>query len=138
MPTPTATSAPQQAIPTKIPPTATTPPKVSDTSGPKVGGANAAPNPTLTTSPVTISATISDGSGVASATVYYGTSKGGYQSAGQMSPGGGGAYSLTIGPLTPAGTYSFRILAVDSLGNSNCSTGNLDACPGGSFGVNIP
>jgi hypothetical protein len=87
---------------------------------------------------VTISATISDGSGVASATVYYKTGKGGYQSAGNMKSSGGNQYFLNIGALTPAGTYNFRILAADSLGNVNCSTGALDSCPGGSFVVNIP
>ncbi len=57
---------------------------------------------------------------------------------GKMKSGGGNNYFLNIGTLTPAGTYTFRILAEDALGNANCSTGNLDACPGGSFVVNIP
>jgi hypothetical protein len=87
---------------------------------------------------VTISATISDSSGVAKALVYYKTGKGGYQKAGKMKSGGGNNYFLNIGTLTPAGTYTFRILAEDNLGNANCSTGNLDACPGGTFSVNIP
>lgn len=126
-PTPTFTS---------IPPTATYTP-LPDTSGPQVSSAIASPNPTLTTSTVTISATISDPAGVASATLYYKTGKGAYVEAGQMKPGGGG-YTLTIGPLTPAGTYDFRILAVDSLGNPNCSAAELNACPGGTFVVNIP
>jgi len=138
IPSPKDTPIPTKVVLPTAQPTATNPPPPKDTSGPKVSGANADPNPTLTTFPVTISATISDGSGVASATLYIKTGKGAYQSAGQMSPGGGGVYSLAIGPLTPAGTYGFRILAVDSLDNSNCSTGNLDACPGGSFVVNIP
>jgi len=137
-PTPTYTPTPTQPVPTKAQPTATTPPKAADTKGPKVSGASASPNPALTTSPVTISATISDSSGVASATVYYKSGKGGYQSAGNMKSGGGNNYFLNIGTLTPAGTYTFRILAKDNLGNANCSTGNLDACPGGSFVVNIP
>jgi hypothetical protein len=140
IPTPSPTTSPPTPIP-PIPPTATEPPPPpppKDTSGPKVSGANASPNPALTTSPVTISATISDGSGVASATVYYKTGKGGYQSAGNMKSGGGNQYFLNIGALTPAGTYTFRILATDSLGNANCSSGGLDACPGGSFVVNIP
>jgi hypothetical protein len=107
--------------------------------GPKVRGVNADPNPTLTTFPVTISATISDESGIAWAKLYFKTGKGAYQVAGSMSSNGGGIYSLTIGPLTPAGTYSFRILAVDNRGNCNCcSAVGPDACPGGSFMVNIP
>jgi CSLREA domain-containing protein len=134
-PTPTPTPTP---VPTKAPPTATEPPLPKDTNGPKVSGASASPNPALTTSPVTISATISDSSGVASAIVYYKSGKGGYQSAGNMKSGGGNIYFLNIGTLTPAGTYTFRILAEDKLGNANCSVGNLDACPGGTFVVNIP
>ena len=104
-----------------------------------MSGPNADPISTLTTFPVTITTTISDSSGVAYAKPYFKTGKVGYQTAGSMSSIGGGVYSLTIGSLTPAGTYSFRILAVDSLGNSNCSSaGNLDAYPGISFVVNIP
>jgi hypothetical protein len=132
------TPTPTQPVPKKAQPTATTPPKVADTKGPKVSGASASPNPALTTSPVTISATVSDSSGVARAKVYIKTGKGGYQSIGKMKSGGGNNYFLNIGTLTPAGTYTFRILAEDSLGNTNCSTGNLDACPGGSFVVNLP
>jgi hypothetical protein len=128
---------PPPPIPPTLP-TATTPPKAADTKGPKVAGASASPNPALTTSPVTILASISDDSGVASATVYYKMGKGGYQKAGKMKSGGGNNYFLNIGTLTPAGTYTFRILAEDNLGNANCSTGNLDACPGGTFEVKIP
>jgi hypothetical protein len=137
-PTPTDTPTPTHPVPTKAPPTATTPPKAADTKGPKVSGASASPNPALTISPVTISATISDSSGVAKALVYIKTGKGGYQKVGKMKSGGGNNYFLNIGTLTPAGTYTFRILAEDSLGNANCSTSNLDACPGGTFEVKIP
>jgi hypothetical protein len=138
LPTPSFTTAPPTPTVNVIPPTATDPPPKSDTSGPKVSRPSASPNPALTTSPVTISATISDSSGVAKAWVYYKTGKGGYQKAGKMKSGAGNNYFLNIGTLTPAGTYTFRILAEDSLGNANCSTSNLDACPGGSFEVNIP
>lgn len=137
-PSPIDTPIPTKAVPPTAPPTATNPPPPKDSRGPKVSGAAASPNPALTTSPVTISATISDGSGVSSAAVYYRTGKGGYQSAGAMKSGGGNQYFLNIGTLTPAGTYTFRIHAVDSLGNANCSFGALDSCPGGSFMVNIP
>lgn len=126
---PTATSTPPP------PPTATSAP--ADTSGPKASGANASPNPTLTTEPVTISATVSDPSGVASVILYYRTGKNAYTSV-PMKAGGGNGYSVTIGPLTPAGSYDFRIYAVDGLGNSNCDQGNVGSCPGGSFQVNIP
>jgi hypothetical protein len=138
LPTPSFTTAPPTPTIIVKPPTATNPPPISDTSGPKVSGASASPNPALTTTPVTISATISDSSGVAKAWVYYKTGKGGYQKAGNMKSGGGYNFFLNIGTLTPAGTYTFRILAEDSLGNANCSSGNLNACPGGSFVVNIP
>jgi len=136
-PTTQATVA-EIATPTKVPPTITVAPTQPDTTGPKVSGPNASPNPALTTTPVTISATISDGSGVTSATLFYKTGKDAYQSAGTMSSGGGNLYSLVIGPLTPAGTYQFRIRAIDSLGNANCSDKTPDSCPGGSFVVNIP
>lgn len=140
---PAAPSPKDTPIPTKdtqptAQPSATQPPPPTDTSGPKVSGANASPNPALTTSPVTISATISDDSGVANATVFYKTGKGSYQSAGGMKSGGGNQYFLNIGTLTPAGTYTFRIHTVDSLGNDNCSSEALDSCPGGSFVVHIP
>jgi hypothetical protein len=70
--------------------------------------------------------------------LYYKVGKGTFQFAGNMSLSGGNNYSQTIGPLTPAGTYTFKILAEDSLGNATCTSGSLDSCPGGSFVVNIP
>ena len=79
-----------------------------------------------------------DPSGVSSVTLYYNAGNGAYKSAGKMKQRSGDLYTFPLGALTPAGTYSFRILAVDKLGNANCSSGRLDACPGGSFVVNIP
>jgi hypothetical protein len=69
--------------------------------------------------------------------LYYRTGKNAYTSV-PMKAGGGNSYSVTIGPLTPAGSYDFRILATDSLGNATCTSSNLGACPGGAFLVNIP
>jgi hypothetical protein len=69
--------------------------------------------------------------------LYYRVGKGSYQYAGNMSPSGGNNYSLTFGPLTPAGTYTFKILSQDSLGNATCTSGTIDSCRGGTFVVNI-
>lgn len=128
--TPTATVF----IPT---PTFTSPPP-TDTSPPSVGGMNASPNPTLTTNPITVTANISDPSGVMNVVLYYSVGKGPYQFAGNMKPSGGNTYSLKFGPLTLAGSYTYRILAQDSQGNVTCTSGTLGSCPGGSFVVNIP
>ena len=55
-----------------------------------------------------------------------------------MKPGSGSEYTLNIGPPTPAGVYDFCTLAVDSVGNATCETGNQSECKGVSFAVNIP
>jgi len=130
IPTPTFTAF--KATPTYT----STPP--ADNSPPSVQGMNASPNPTLTTVPITVSATITDLSGVMNVILYYSVAKGPYQFAGNMSPSGGNNYSLTFGPLTPAGTYTFKILAQDNQGNVTCTSSTLGSCPGGTFVVNIP
>jgi RNA polymerase sigma-70 factor (ECF subfamily) len=118
--------------PTALQPTATPTP---DITAPKVSGPSALPNPAFTTSPVTVSATVNDLAGIASVMLYYKTGKGTYQLAGPMMAVGGGIYSLTISPLTPAGDYDYRILAIDNFGNATCNVKNLADCPGGTFEV---
>jgi hypothetical protein len=119
-------------------PSVTVTPAPADTSPPSVKSTSASPNPSLTTVPVTISANITDQTGIAGADLYYRVSKGAVQYGGAMLHYGGGVYSIQIGPLTPAGTYSYYILAEDTLGNATCSVGTIGSCPGGSFVVNIP
>ena len=138
-PTPTPTSTPQ-ATPTFAPTaTFTTAP---DTRGPKVGSVNDSPEPFFTNGNIpdssTVSAAVNDSSGVASVTLYYRLgSKGGFLVWGAMS-GSGGNYSSSFGPFGTAGTYQYRIYAVDNLGNANCDKGSIDACPGGTATVIIP
>jgi hypothetical protein len=115
-----------------------TPTEPSDTTPPSVKAMSAVPNPTLTTVPVTISATIADESGVASTALYYQVGKGDVEYGGEMLHYGGGQYSLQIGPLVPAGTYNYYIVAADTLGNATCTVASLGSCPSGSFVVNVP
>lgn len=136
-PTPEPTFAPPPVVEDPASEDAPPPTPGPETDPPKVSGPAASPNPALTTTPVTITAAVNDLSGVASVTLYYRVGKGAYQSAGTMKLGGGNSYSLNIGALS-AGSYTFRIVAVDSLGNATCDTSNLDACPGSGFDVNIP
>lgn len=114
--------------------TTTVPP---DTTGPTVGGISDGPDPIFTsgTSPDTsqIMATANDPSGVANMTVYYRLGGGGF--AVWMSVKGG-AVSTTFGPFGTLGTYEYRIMATDTLGNANCKT--PASCPGGSVTVLIP
>jgi RNA polymerase sigma-70 factor (ECF subfamily) len=134
-PTHTPTALPSQtstATPTPLLPTPTSTP---DTTAPKVSGPSASPNPAFTISPIAISATVSDPDGIASVMLYYKTGKGAYQLAGPMKAAGGGIYSLTIGPLTPAGDYDYRILAMDNFGNATCGVKTLADCTGGTFKV---
>jgi hypothetical protein len=119
-------------------PGGTVTPTPPDTAPPSVKATSAEPNPTLTTIPVTISARITDQTGIAGADLYYQVGKGAIQYGGAMLHYGGGVYSIQIGPLVPAGTYDYYILAEDTLGNANCTVGTIETCPGGSFVVNIP
>ncbi len=149
-PTPTTTIIPLTATFTPIPFTATftsqpptfTPTPTADTIGPQIKTLSASPPEIFTsgTKPdtTTISATVSDPSGVSSVTLYYKTNLGKYILAGTMTAIGEGVYQLILGPFPTAGTYTFRIIAVDGVGNANCSASNLDACPGGTFMVIIP
>lgn len=133
-PTPTPTLTPKPAITATFTPT-------PDTSGPKVGGVSDSPDPVYTKGnkpdAATVSATVNDTSGVASVTLYYALSGGKYQAWGSMQASGS-IYSTIFGPFKKAGTYNYRIHAVDSLGNANCTSDNIAACPGGSLAVTIP
>jgi hypothetical protein len=107
-----------------------------------VSGVGDSPDPVFTNGnppdTATVSATVTDPSDVASVTLYYSSgSKTTFLVWGPMS-GAGDSYSTAFGPFGSAGTYEYRIFAVDSLGNANCSTSNIDACPGGTLTVIIP
>ena len=48
----------------------------------------------------------------------------------------GGSVSTTFGPFGTLGTYEYRIMATDTLGNTNCKS--PASCPGGTVTVIIP
>ena len=131
-PTPTvAAVAPLQPLPpiVVLPPTPTfTPAPPSDTSGPSIKSVSDSPDPikvnqpkgcTPTTS--TVSAAISDPSGVASAYVLFF-----HTSIGQvpMTNAGGSTWTATLGPYSGIGDGSadYQIHAVDSFGNASDSS----------------
>jgi hypothetical protein len=115
----------------------TTTTTVSDTTGPTVSRVSDSPDPIFTSGnpPDTsrISATTSDPSGVATVTVYYRLGGGKFAVWGSMKPG---SSSTTFGPFATMGIYEYRIVATDTLGNTNCKT--LSSCPGGTVTVIIP
>jgi hypothetical protein len=136
------------AAPTDTPTPTTEPPTLEpatlepDTEGPHVSGVGDSPDPVYTNGnppdTATVSATVTDLSGVASVTLYYSSgSKTAFQVWGPMS-GSGDSYSTAFGPFGSIGTYEYRIYAVDGLGNANCSTSDINACPGGTLTVIIP
>ena len=108
-----------------------------DTTGPTVGGVSDGPDPIFTsgTAPDTsqVSASASDPSGVANMTVYYRLGGGAFSVWTSVK---GGSVSTTFGPFGTLGTYEYRIMATDTLGNANCKT--PASCPGGSVTVIIP
>lgn len=101
-----------------------------------------APDPIYTsggpTDTSSISATVTDSSGVASVIVYYRTAKNAFAVWGAMKAAGGGVFVVGFGPFITAGVYDYRIVATDVHGNANCSIGKADACPGGTVTVIIP
>ena len=108
-----------------------------DTTSPVLGGISDGPDPIYTTgnTPDTsqITVTTSDESGVASVTVYYRLGGGSFAVWASPKPG---TTSTTFGPFTKTGTYEYRIMATDTLGNSNCKT--PATCPGGTVTVLTP
>ena len=129
-PTPTATVA---AVPPLLPappivvlpptPTATLAPP-SDAAGPSIKSVSESPDPIKVTQPKgctpttsTVSAAISDPSGVASASVLFF-----HTTIGQvaMTHSGGNTWTATLGPYSGIGdgTVDYQIRAVDSLGNA--------------------
>jgi hypothetical protein len=131
-PTPTvAAVAPLLPLPpiVVLPPTATfTPAPPSDTSGPSIKSASDSPDPIKVTQPrgctpttSTVSAAISDPSGVASAYVLFF-----HTTIGQvpMSNAGGSTWTATLGPYSGIGDGSadYQIHAVDTLGNASDSS----------------
>ena len=147
-PTPTITALPPEFItPTLTPfiPTPTTTPSpiaptrtpVPDKVAPNVSNIAVKPSTVLLNiGTVTVSASVSDPSGISNVRVYYRTGGGKWFSA--VMNFSGGRYSATIGPFSTAGTWDFHIRAVDNVGNANCTPGNPGACPGGNFLINIP
>ena len=127
---------------TSAPSTTTTAPVPADEAGPSVTAASDWPDPVFTSgSPPdasSISATVSDPSGVASAVIWYREGAAKFAVWGPMIDGGGGSYSAGFGPFATAGVYEYRIVAVDGLGNANCSIQKPASCPGGTVTVVIP
>ena len=117
--------------------TTTTTAAPGDTTGPAVSGISDGPDPIFTagntpdTSQITV--TTSDKSGVATVTVYYRLGGGSFAVWASLKPG---TASTTFGPFTKAGTYEYRIMATDTLGNANCKT--PETCPGGTVTVTSP
>jgi hypothetical protein len=112
-----------------LPPTATfTPEPPSDTSGPSIKSIGDSPDPIKVTQPKgctpttsTVTAAISDPSGVASASVLFF-----HTTIGQvpMANAGGSTWTATLGPYSGIGDGSadYQIHAVDSLGNASDSS----------------
>lgn len=134
-PMPTATfPAPDTVTVPVQPPTETftpkPPPPPPDTDGPGIKNVSAAPDPIYVTKPKgcapnvsTISAVVSDPSGVASVVlIYKGISAGSVS----MSNAGGNQWQAQIGPFDTAGMVNYQIQAVDTLGNqSNTGSSSL-------------
>jgi hypothetical protein len=118
--------------------TDTTTTTTSDTTGPVVSGIFHGPNPILTTgnTPDTtqITSTTRDKSGVASVTMYYRAGSGSFSVWATMKPGT--TTTTLLGPFAKAGTFEYRIMATDTLGNTNCRTPST--CPGGTVTVLNP
>jgi hypothetical protein len=112
-----------------LPPTPTfTPAPPSDTSGPSIKSVSDSPDPIKVTQPKgcspttsTVTAAISDPSGVASAYVLFF-----HTTIGQvpMSNAGGSTWTATLGPYSGIGDGSadYQIHAVDTLGNASDSS----------------
>ncbi|TDI36857.1 MAG: hypothetical protein E2O99_02970 [Acidobacteria bacterium] len=105
-----------------------------DATGPVVSDISDTPDPILTagnkqdTSQITVTTT--DKSGVATVTVHYRISGGTFAIWTTLKPG---TATTTFGPFTKPGIYEYRIMATDTLGNTNCKT--PDTCPGGTVTV---
>ncbi|MCH7664122.1 MAG: hypothetical protein IH859_09685 [Chloroflexi bacterium] len=131
--TPTGTYNPSiTPRPSQTPTLTTTPTPLPDTTGPDVSNITVSViRVGSATFEATISARVFDHSGVATVTIYYYKVNRGsnYRSAGQMRLSQSGIYIL-ITPTFHSSQYDFRILAVDNLGNANCTVTNLAACPG--------
>lgn len=80
-----------------------------------------------------ITASAADPSGVANLTVYYRLGDGRFTLWTSVK---GGSVSTTFGPFGTIGTYEYRIMATDALGNANCKT--MAGCPGGTVTVIVP
>lgn len=132
-PTPSRTATLTQTV-TRTP----TPSPTPDIQGPNVSAVSDSPDPIFTGGSTSVTAMVSDPSSVASVSLYYNKDGGKYLSWGAMTPSGGDIYSTALGPLGTAGTYDYRIVAMDGLGNTNCSVSKLTSCPGGTVTVNLP
>jgi hypothetical protein len=142
-PTPTASLPPTLTATQTLPPSATfTPSATADTSGPTATNANDSPDPIYTNGNAPDTATITvqvvDPAGVASVQLYYNRDGGKYVLWGAMALSSGNTYWTAFGPFPAIGTYNYRILATDALGNANCPPGGIAGCPGGSVTVIIP
>jgi len=145
MPTPTWTKEPTWTRePTNPPapatPTATEPPP-PDTTPPSISNLAASPDPIVeapcTPNSVTISASVSDNTGLSEVKLYYRIVKGGQNGAWQtpvMNANGGGKYQVTLGPSQMQASMQayggsivqFYVKAWDSAGNvAETSSGNV-------------
>ncbi len=145
LPPPPTTQAPPPT--TQAPPPTTQPPPsiTPDASPPTISGLNAVPNRIAelpcAQNTVTISAQVSDPSGIDQVKLYYRAAKGstlGTWQVQNMSHAGGNNYQLAVGPAqisasyTPYGgmTLQYYVKAWDSIGNTNqTSSGNLPLDP---------
>ena len=136
----TITTVPKATTTTTTTTTSTTVP--ADTVGPSVRGVSANPGTIFTsgTAPDVsgITASVTDPSGVAGVRVYYRSGKAAFSLWGPMKTGGAGTYTSGFGPFGTLGSYEYRIFAVDTIGNTNCSSGDPSGCPGGFVTVILP
>jgi hypothetical protein len=144
--TPTHTMTPAQADTlTSTAPVSTNTPIPSNTPdlvGPLVSKVGDGPDPIFTSGNTpdltTISASVTDPGGVETVELYYRQGSGKFLLWGLMTPDGTGGFQTKFGPFGQLGSYEYRILASDKAGNTNCSTKELSACPGGTLTVIIP
>lgn len=133
-PAPTITPAQTHTPTPTITPTEThTLAPLPDTTGPVVTEMSVSSSPADDDSMLMgkVSARVIDPSGIDTVTLYYHKAGRDFREAGRMkrSRDDGDIYIFNGGPFH-GNKYDFRILAVDNLGNANCTVTALAACPG--------